>query len=320
MEARVAIVGLGLIGGSLALALRRAWPGVSLLGVDSDPRTRELLAASGAVERVCDLEDADLATASLVVLAVPAAALLELIEPVAKRLAQGAVLTDVCGAKEEIVRRARQVAAAGKLAGQSGNGPIFVGGHPMAGTEFRGFQAASAGLFQGAVVALCPPVAAGDEAAAIAALERVRSLWTAAGAARIKIVDPEAHDRAVTFASHLPYLAAASVVDALLSAGASTELSRELAAGGFRDTTRVAGDWTLSGAAALNRFLPAAARELADRLAALADELRADPGRAVERLRALADHRRTMALPPRPGPEAKPGESSATDAPTRTLR
>ena len=303
MEARVAIVGLGLIGGSLALALRRAWPGVPVLGVDQDAGTRERAAASGAVERACSLEDADLGAASLVVLAVPAAPLLALIEPVSRRLAAGAVLTDVCGAKEEIVRRAVQVAAAGRLAGLGSPGPVFVGGHPMAGTEFRGFQAASGELFQGAVVALCPPVGGGTEAAKQAALERVRSLWAAAGAARVKIVDAEAHDRAVTFASHLPYLAAASVVDALLSAGESTELSRELAAGGFRDTTRVAGDWTLSGAAALNRFLPAAARELADRLAALAHELRADPERAVERLRALAEQRRTMALPPKPGSE-----------------
>jgi prephenate dehydrogenase len=127
-------------------------------------------------------------------------------------------------------------------------------------------------------------------------------LWRAAGAAKIIELDPEAHDRAVTFASHLPYLAAASVVEALLSSGGGAALARELAAGGFRDTTRVAGDWTLSGAAALNRFLPAAARELADKLAALADELRRNPESAVEKLRALADDRRGMKLPPPPGP------------------
>ena len=303
MESRVAIVGLGLIGGSLALALRRGWPGVSLLGVDADARTRELAVASGAVDSAAPLEEAALDSASLVVLAVPAAALLELIEPVAARLQPAAVLTDVCGAKEAIAQRAEAALAQLPQSSAGRRGPIFVGGHPMAGTEFRGFAAASGTLFQGAVVALCPPIGGPNEAGRAAALERVRSLWTAAGAARIKIVDPEAHDRAVTFASHLPYLAAASVVDALLSAGGATELSRELAAGGFRDTTRVAGDWTLSGAAALNRFLPAAARDLADRLSALAEELRAEPERAVERLRALSEQRRTMALPPKPGPE-----------------
>jgi prephenate dehydrogenase len=290
VQERIGIVGLGLIGGSLARSLRRARPEVPLYGVDSDARARELALAAGAVDEAAPLESAELERCSLVVLAVPAAPLVELIEPVARRLPPGAVLTDVCGAKEEICRRA---------AGQ--DAAVFVGGHPMAGTEFRGFEAASATLFAGAVVALCPPVGGPAGADAEAAVQRVESLWRAAGAARLLRVEPELHDRAVTYASHLPYLAAASVVDSLHSAGGATALASELTAGGFRDTTRVAGDWTISGALALNRFLPEAARALADHLARLAEELRRDPERAVARLRALADERRAMVLPPRPG-------------------
>ena len=290
MEKRVGIIGLGLIGGSLALALRRSWPRVRLHGVEIDAKTRELALAASAVDEAVSPEHAELAACSLVVLAVPAATVLELLPAVALRLGPAAVLTDVCGAKEEICKL-----------GAAQRGAVFVGGHPMAGTEFRGFAAASASLFEGAVVALCPPQGGPQGSDAAGAAARVAELWRAAGAARLIEVDPEAHDRAVTFASHLPYLAAASVVDALSTSGDGAALARELAAGGFRDTTRVAGDFTLSGAAALNRFLPGAARELSVRLAALADELRRDPERAVERLRALADERRGMALPPKPG-------------------
>jgi prephenate dehydrogenase len=102
----------------------------------------------------------------------------------------------------------------------------------------------------------------------------------------------------VTFASHLPYLAAAMVVDSLTRASDLVPLASELAAGGFRDTTRLAGDGTVGGAAALNRHVPAAARELAEHLRALAEELTSNPEQALQRLGHLADARRRMRLPP----------------------
>jgi prephenate dehydrogenase len=223
-----------------------------------------------------------------VVLAQPAAALLESILPVADRMRPGAVLSDVCGSKEAVCARA---------AGQ--DRVVFVGAHPMAGTEFRGFAAASPSLFEGATVAICPPVGAhvGREPAAAA----VRDLWSAAGSRKLLDVDPAGHDGAVTFASHLPYLAAAMVVESLSKVADLAPLAAELAAGGFRDTTRLAGDGTVGGAAALNRHVPGAARELADRLRALADELTRHPEQALERLGRLADARRRMRLPPLPG-------------------
>jgi prephenate dehydrogenase len=200
---------------------------------------------------------------------------------VAERMREGAVLTDVCGAKERIVAR-----------GAAQSRVVFVGAHPMAGTEFRGFAAASATLFNGCTVAICPPPT--DEHGAAA---RVRAIWMAAGAAKTLDVDPARHDRAVTFASHLPYLAAASVVDSLLAAGDAAALARELAAGGFRDTTRLAGDGTVGGAAARNRFAAPAARALAEKLRQLADELDKSPDKLLERLGAIADERRRMRLP-----------------------
>lgn len=285
---RIAIVGLGLIGGSLALALRRARPSLHLTGVEVDEASRGRALRERAIDAGCALGDGALLGCDLVVLATPARDLLALLPQVAAQMRPGAVLTDVCGAKEPIC-------AAGALQRRV----IFVGGHPMAGTEHRGFAAAVPTLFDGATVAVCPPAGAGDAAARAAAAQAVRALWLDAGAAKILDLAPDEHDRAVTYASHLPYLAAASVVDALTSAGPAADLARALAAGGFRDTTRLAGDGTVGGAASLNRFVPAAARALADRLRHLADALESDPAAALAHLESLATARRRMRLPPR---------------------
>ena len=283
---RIAIVGLGLIGGSLALALRRARPMLRIIGVDLDPRAREQALEEGAVDAATSLEQAALEVCDSVVLSTPAQPLLEMLPAVAARMRPGALLTDVCGAKERIC-----------AAGAQQDRVVFIGAHPMAGTEYRGFVAANPALFSGCAVALCPPVGAKDERSRREAGSRLRALWIAVGAEKLLEVDPAAHDRAVTFASHLPYLAAASVVESLLSAGEAAPLARELAAGGFRDTTRLAGDGTVGGAAALNRFIPEEARALAGRLRALAEELEQDPVRALERFERLATERRRMHMP-----------------------
>jgi prephenate dehydrogenase len=283
---RIAIVGMGLIGGSLALGLRRARPTLRIIGVDLDERTREQALEARAVDAATSLQDAALEVCDGVVLCTPAAALLEMLPGVSARMRPGALLTDVCGAKERICQEgARQ------------DRVVFVGAHPMAGTEYRGFSAANPALFHGCTVALCPATGAKDPSAQRSALELVREIWTAVGAEKLLEVDPAVHDRAVTFASHLPYLAAASIVESLLSAGGDSLLARELAAGGFRDTTRLAGDGTVGGAAALNRFIPEAARALAGRIRALADQLEQDPSAALEKLVRLADERRRMRMP-----------------------
>jgi prephenate dehydrogenase len=272
---KIGIVGLGLIGGSLALALRRADPSLQIVGVDSVAHTRDLAVSERAVDAAYELGKAPLDECDLVVLAVPGPALIELLAPVSARMRKGAILTDVCGAKERICEAAALLTRV-----------VFIGGHPMAGTEYRGFSAATPTLFFGCTVALCP----GDESA----LGAVRDLWTAAGAATVLEVSPAEHDSAVTYASHLPYLAAAATVEAFRS---STPLAGQLAAGGFRDTTRLAGDGTVSGAASLNRFVPEAARALSQTLRALADQLEQDPLAALKRLESLADERRQMKLP-----------------------
>ena len=283
---RIAIVGLGLIGGSLALALRRARPMLRIVGVDTDPRAREQALEERAVDASTTLDDAPLEVCDAVVLATPAQSLLEILPAVAARMRPGALLTDVCGAKERIC-----------AAGARQERVVFIGAHPMAGTEFRGFVAANPSLFHGCTVALCPPVGAADPKAVREALVRIHGLWTAAGADKLLDVEPAAHDEAVTYASHLPYLAAAAVVESLMTSAGSEALARELAAGGFRDTTRLAGDGTVSGAAALNRFVPEAARQLGAKLRALAELLEKDPQLAIAKLGSLSDERRRMRMP-----------------------
>jgi len=295
---RVAIVGLGLIGGSLALALRRARPDVRIIGVDIDARTRELADAERAVDHSSTLEDAALANCDTVVLCTPAQPLLEIFPEVVSRMRPGALLTDVCGAKERVCAE-----------GAAQDRVVFIGAHPMAGTEFRGFVSANPALFFGCTVALCPPVGAPDLRLRRDAIRRVRELWTAAGAEKLLDIEADAHDRAVTVASHLPYLAAAAVAQALIESGKDAELARELAAGGFRDTTRLAGDGTVGGAAALNRFVPGAARELAERLRALAQQLEQSPDAALQQLAAVADERRRMRLPAAASAPAKAGRT-----------
>lgn len=287
----IAIIGLGLIGGSLALALRQARAAGSLLagglrihGIDLEATALEHALAAQAVDSASSLDAATLERFDAVVLALPAPDLLALLPLVAARMRPGAVLTDVCGAKERVC-----------AVGAAQDRVVFAGAHPMAGTEFRGFAAASAQLFAGATVALCPPV--GNPEGRAAADAWVSALWSAAGAAKLLRLGAAEHDQAVAYASHLPYLAAAAVVEALRHSGGAQALARELAAGGFRDTTRLAGDGTVSGAASLNRFVPAATRDLAERLRTLALLLEADPAAALLQLGALADERRSMNLP-----------------------
>jgi prephenate dehydrogenase len=218
---RAAIIGVGLIGGSLGMALRARRLAREVVGVARVPETIGTARARGAIDEgttdpVDGVRDAD-----LVVLATPP----ELVVPMARRVLPhvraGTVITDVASVKGEIVRGT-------EAALEPAGGIAFVGGHPMAGNEGRGVSAASPNLFEGAVY-IVTPTARTDGAA----VERIVALARDVGA-RPMVMDPDAHDRAVARVSHLPYLLAA----ALMSAAAG-----ETAAAGpsFLGATRVAG-------------------------------------------------------------------------------
>ena len=219
MKPRVTVVGLGLVGGSLARALARA--GYRVTGVDAGAATRRAARRSGACVLVTSrLQDA-LLEAELVVLAAPPLANLRLLrtlarEPRAPRL----VVTDVSSVKRRIC------AAGARLSGLE-----FVGGHPMAGRERPGFAASDPDLFRGRPWILTP-------ARSRSASGRVRAMVRDVGALPIRLT-PAQHDRAVAFVSHLPQLVAWALADAARSGRARAPLGR-LAGPAFLDMTRIA--------------------------------------------------------------------------------
>jgi prephenate dehydrogenase len=212
---RLAIVGLGLVGGSLARALTRR--GHRVVGIDT-PAVRRRARRAGAVAETCArLEDA-LDAVELVVLAAPPDVNVSLLRRVA-RVAPGHVVTDVSSVKLPICREAERLGLAG-----------FVGGHPLAGTENAGFGASRADLFAGRPWALV--------GGRPASLRRVRRLVRHVGAKPLA-VGPAEHDRAVAFLSHLPQLVAWALLDAARRDPVASRL-RGLAGPGFRDMTRLA--------------------------------------------------------------------------------
>jgi prephenate dehydrogenase len=222
---RVAIVGCGLVGGSFALALRRAGAVASLVGVDRNAQALAQAAALGVIDTAAESISDAAAGADLVVIAVPVRAIGPVLHDVALALDPGAVVTDVGSTKEEVVRAARQELRA--------LFPRFVPGHPIAGREASGVEAATPDLFKGARVVLSPQPETAPEA-----LDLVRACWEAAGG-RVALVDAARHDRIFAAVSHLPHLLSFALVSELASRPDNAELFG-FAAGGFRDFTRIA--------------------------------------------------------------------------------
>jgi prephenate dehydrogenase len=212
----VAIVGLGLIGGSLARALTRA--GWRVIGVDRPAVLRRAKAERAVAAAAPTLEGA-VARADVVVLAAPPSANLRLLRRLAKHRPR-AVMTDVGSVKAPICREAERLGLAS-----------FVGGHPMAGAERSGFGAAAVDLFVGR-----PWIVTGGSASAVRA---VRSLARAAGARPVTMTVGE-HDRAVAFLSHAPQVASWAILDAALRDPVARRYLG-VAGPGFRDMTRLAG-------------------------------------------------------------------------------
>jgi prephenate dehydrogenase len=223
---RMAVAGVGLIGGSLALAARRAGLVREVVGHGRSAANLDVALGAGVVDRVeVDPGDA-VAGADLVVLAVPVGACAALAERMRPRARAGAVLTDVGSVKAGVVaaleRRWQAV------------GPV-VGGHPLAGSEASGAGAARADLFTGRRCILTPTATTPP-----AAVARMRALWEGVGA-RVEEMAAEVHDDILARVSHLPHLVAYALVGA--TAGARTEDGRRVldyAASGFLDTTRIA--------------------------------------------------------------------------------
>ena len=220
---RVAIVGVGLVGGSVALALRRAWPNVRVIGIDRDVASLDEAIRRGVIDESAELES--ITDVDMILLAVPVRQAADLFRIIAPRLGPDTIVTDASSTKQSVIAHAR--AALGRKIGQ------FVPGHPIAGRENSGLAAAASELFEGKNVVLTP--LAENTADAV---ERVRTLWRACGAMVIDM-PAETHDAVFAAVSHLPHMLAFALVDEFAQRP-NAKLLFSFAASGFRDFTRIA--------------------------------------------------------------------------------
>nr|WP_283939724.1 bifunctional prephenate dehydrogenase/3-phosphoshikimate 1-carboxyvinyltransferase [Pseudomonas sp. R3.Fl] len=220
------VVGLGLIGGSFAKGLREKGLFEEVVGVDRDPQTRRLAVQLGVVDRCEESLREGCRDADVIQLAVPILAMEKVLAELATFDLGHAVLTDVGSAKGNVVRAARAVF--GEMPAR------FVPGHPIAGSEQSGVEAANGKLFRRHKVILTPL----DNADADA-IQCVEALWRELGA-DVELMEVEHHDEVLAATSHLPHLLAFTLVDSLAKRSENLEIFR-YAAGGFRDFTRIAG-------------------------------------------------------------------------------
>jgi prephenate dehydrogenase len=216
----VAILGPGLIGGSLALALAERGLTKRLMIYARSPRALDEIRLAGVEAELTQNPSEAVREADVVILCVPIEAMAGLVQECRDALKRNALVTDVGSVKGSVDR---------DLAPLLEDRALWIGSHPMAGSERGGFSAARADLFEGAMVILTPTKQTAPEAR-----RRAEKLWTALGAQLAELA-PLEHDRIVAAVSHIPHLLASVIVNHAVAHG-----DLDLAAGGFRDTTRVA--------------------------------------------------------------------------------
>jgi prephenate dehydrogenase len=258
MIRRLALLGTGLIGGSVGLRIR-AEEGIAVAGYDERAGEAERARELGALDVAASTPEEAVADAQMVLVAVPVDRMHDLFTRIRSSVPEGAVVTDVGSSKEGVVH-----------AGEKAFGDTFVGGHPMAGSERHGIEAADPTLFEDAWWILTPTATTSG-----AAYSQVSDLVGALGARPVAL-RPETHDALIARLSHLPQLAASALVQVAASAGDRESLG--LAAGGFRDVTRIAASnpelWIpilRSNRTSVLRALSGFAREL-ERLRSLLDK------------------------------------------------
>jgi prephenate dehydrogenase len=222
---RVAVIGVGLIGGSFALALKQAKACAHVTGAGRNPANLKVALQRGIIDSVQKDAAAAAEDADLVLVATPVAQFPKVFAQVAKNLKPGALVTDGGSTKRDVVAAAR-AAFKGKI-GQ------FVPAHPIAGAEKSGAAAASAELFRGRRVVLTPLKENSEDAVA-----KINQAWSTCGA-RTMQMEAAAHDAALAAVSHLPHLLAFALVHDIAGRRNAAELF-SFAAGGFRDFTRIA--------------------------------------------------------------------------------
>jgi prephenate dehydrogenase len=221
----LAVIGVGLIGGSFALALKQSGVVERVVGIDHDPDNLSLALRLGVIDEAAPSLAEGLSQAQVVFVAVPVRSIADVVAQVVCHVCQGCVITDGGSVKDEVVRACEQLMPPGIH---------FVGGHPIAGTEHSGAAASFGELYQNRRCILTPTVTTKSDA-----LELVRHLWQAAGS-RVELMDATSHDRIFAAVSHLPHMVAYTLVHAVDRSAEEEENIMAFSAGGFRDFTRIA--------------------------------------------------------------------------------
>ena len=272
------IAGLGLMGASLARGVKALDRSVRIVAVEPRGEVRARALEEGVVDVALPDAGGELSACTLAVLCTPVAAIEALLAPVARLLPDGAILSDVGGAKERVVAAAQTAVRPGVR---------FVGAHPMFGGH-GGYDAAAPDRWKGGTVAVCTD---GDPAA----VEAVAALHTALGASVVRCGAAE-HDDAVAIVSHLPYLVASALAAAAKESG---PLARRLAGPGLKDMTRLAAfPFDIQGEVARrNAHLPEAASRLERHLARILTAIAESPETARGALEAARSAREELFQP-----------------------
>ena len=219
---KVAVIGLGLMGASLGMALKRR--GLArVIGYARREETRKLAMDRGICDEVFGSPSDAVMTADIAVLCVPVLAMGGVLDDCYAALPEGCIITDVGSTKKEVCDEMKH-----RLAGKKA---LFIGSHPMAGSDQTGLEAARADLYEGAVVIMTP-----EEDADKASLELLREFWQGVGG-KIHFMSPAKHDKVIARTSHLPHLVASILVASVLGEGSE---AAGVCGTGFRDTTRIA--------------------------------------------------------------------------------
>jgi prephenate dehydrogenase len=222
---RLAIIGVGLIGGSFALALRESGAVETIVGIDTDPENLKLALSLGIVDEISSDACSGVSDVDMVFISVPVRSVASVLASIAPALPPGCIVTDGGSVKAAIVKDCDAIIP---------DNCSFVGGHPIAGTENSGATAAFPALFKGKRCVLTPGVTSNSSS-----LHAVAMLWKAAGAVVCQM-EAGHHDRIFAEISHLPHAVAYALVHAVGTADVEGENVLSYTAGGFRDFTRIA--------------------------------------------------------------------------------
>jgi prephenate dehydrogenase len=222
---KIAVIGLGLIGGSLALSLKSVNKDFVISGYDIEGESMNIAKYRNIIDIIAGSYEEAVYNADLIIIATPISNIVEVMNNIKNYLKKGAIITDVGSAKEKIVSEAREILP---------EDVVFIGGHPMAGSENEGILSATGDLFKNVFYILTP-----TDTTISAALVTLHSILTKIGAKVISI-DPKEHDENVALISHLPHVLSTNLVNMIDDKQENMKNLFKLCAGGFRDMTRIA--------------------------------------------------------------------------------